>query len=302
MNSLLKSLIFGALALGTLLAGIHYQRDREIKGLQQEYEILASRAAELARETALAKANLEQAQALSSSGADFEANHNASVANIAREQKKIDQLLEQWPKVDADRAAAVDAVRKLETTKPPYTLTLTDGSKLENFIVRSVPDEKTVSVEHSSGVFKVAADQLPEDLRTRLGLGWRPEPPPSMTIDRNGNAVVKQAVKLANEKQAAEDTAKELGIDAPDTTSLAGVSRAIVVVEARLKKAKEAFDAERANIRKLAIFKPNLKPAGSNKTYADLGKEANLRLAGLAGQVQALTAERNNLQHKLKSM
>jgi hypothetical protein len=239
---------------------------------------------------------------LNSSGADFEANHNASVANIGLEQKKIDQLLEQWPKIDSDRAAAVDAVRKLESTKPPYTITLTDGSKLENFIVRNVTDETTVSVEHSSGVLKLTADKLPEDLRTRLGLGWRPEPPPSMTIDKSGNAVVKQAVKLANEKQAAEDTAKELGIDAPDTTSMAGVSRAIVVVEARLKKAKEAFDAERANIRKLAIFKPNLKPAGSNKTYADLGKEANLRLAELAGQVQALTAERNNLQHKLKTM
>lgn len=302
MNSLVKSLFFGAIAFGLLFAGLHFQRDRELKKLQQDYETLASRAAELARETALAKANLEAAQAVNSSGADFETNHNASVANIAVEQKKIDELLDQWPKVDAERAAAVEEVRKRESDKAPYTLTLTDGSQLENFVVKSVPDDNTVSVEHSSGVVKIAADKLPEDLRTRLGLGWRPEPPPGMSIDKDGNAVIKQAVRLADEKKATDDAARELGMEAPDTSTMAGVSRAIVVIEARLKKAQEAFDAERANIRKLAIFKPNLKPVGSTKTYAVLSKEANQRLAGLAGQVQALRAERNNLQYKLKSM
>lgn len=302
MNSLLKSLLYGALALGMLLAGLYYHRDREINQLQQEYTMLASRAAELARETALAKAKFEQAQSENVAGADHEANHNASVANIAAEQKKIDQLLEEWPKVDAERAAAVSEVRKKESTRPPYTLTLTDGTKLENFILKSVTEEDAVSVEHSSGVVKLSADKLPGDLRTRLGLGWRPEPPPRLSIDKDGNAVVKQAIKLADEKKAAEDTAKELGIDAPDMATMAGVSRALVVVEARLKKVQEAFDAERANIRKLAIFKPNLKPAGSTKSYAVLGKEANQRLAGLAGQLQALRAERSNLQHKLKTM
>ncbi len=301
MNSLVKSLLWIIAAVVALFFGIRFQKDREIAELQTEYQSIASRAKSLNTDTALVQAKLEQAMGDSTAGSEFESKYMASIANIASEQKKIDELINKWPGVEAERLAAVQAVREQESTKPPYSLTLADGTKLENFVVRSVPDEKTISAEHSSGLVKVAAENLPEALRARLGFGWKSEPPASMSIDKNGNAVVKQAVKDAEQQVENDKAAKELGLaNAGDTNTLSGVTKALAVTESMLSKALVAMEAERANIRKLDIFKPNLMGPGG-KTYAVLKKEANDRLAGLAGRVQALRAERNNLQHKMKS-
>jgi hypothetical protein len=300
MNSALSSLFWVALAAGALALGIHYQKDREIETLQQEYQSIAARQLASQKEVAVLKAKLEQARGEAASGSDFEAQHNASSANIAAEQKKIDALLNQWPAIDADRAALIDAVRQKETTRPPYTLTLLDGARLENFVYRSAPNEATISAQHTSGLTKIPAANLPEDLKKRLGLGWKPQPPASITIDKEGNAVVKQAIRLADEKAAKNATAEELGIAPPDLSSIEGISRALAIAEARLAKANANFEAEKANMRKLAMFKQHLLEPSSNKTYGTLGKESQQRIAALAGSVTALRAEANNLKHKLK--
>ena len=69
-----------------------------------------------------------------------------------------------------------------------------------------------------------------------------------------------------------------------------------------LSKTQVAFEAERANIRKLEIFKPDVKAPGGGKTYRALKKEANVRLAALAGRIAALRSEVANLKHKMQMM
>ena len=86
-----------------------------------------------------------------------------------------------------------------------------------------------------------------------------------------------------------------------DTGTLAGVTRAIAAAEAMLSKSQVAFEAERANVRKLGIYKPNMATPGG-KTYGALKKEANVRLVALAGRVNALRSELANLKHKMKMM
>ena len=303
MNSAMKSILWLAAAVTAVAFGLQFQKNREIEELQKEFADAEGRAKELSANIALVRAKMEQAQLDSTAGADFESKHNTSTLNIAAEQKKIDEIIAKWPTIEADRAAAVVAVREKENSRPPYTITLTDGTKLENFVVRSVPDENTVLVEHSTGLVKIIADKLPAELKTLLGLEWKPEPPPpSMTIDKDGNAVIKQAVKKANDKALADEAAKELGLGPTDTTTISGVTKAIAVAEAMLSKTQVAFEAEKANVRKLEIFKPNVTAAGSGKTYGTLKKEANIRLASLAGRVVALRGELANLKHKLKML
>jgi hypothetical protein len=113
--------------------------------------------------------------------------------------------------------------------------------------------------------------------------------------------VIKQAVKQANEKAAISEAAKELGLGTLDTGTLAGVTRAIAATESMLSKSQVAFEAERANIRKLEIYKSNLAAPGG-KTYGALKKEANERLVALAGRVNNLRSELANLKHKMKMM
>lgn len=303
MNSAIKSTLWLAAAAAAVVFGLQVQKNREIEELQREAVDAGLRAKELSTNIAMVRAKIEQAQVESTAGADFESKHNNSVLNIAAEQKKIDEIIDKWPAIEADRAAAVLAVREKERTRAPYSVTLTDGTKMENFAVRSMPDENTVLVEHSSGLVKIPAEKLPAELKTRLGLGWKPQPPPpGMTIDKDGNAVIKQAVKQANEKAAISEAAKELGLGGTlDTGTLAGVTRAIAATEAILSKSQVAFEAERANIRKLEIYKPNLAAPGG-KTYGALKKEANERLVALAGRVNALRSELANLKHKMKMM
>ena len=302
MNSAIKSILWLAAAAAAVVFGLQVQKNREIEELQREAADAALRTRELSTNIAMVRAKIEQAQLESTAGADFESKHNNSVLNIAAEQKKIDETIDKWPAVEADRAAAVLAVREKERTRAPYSITLTDGTKMEKFAVRGVPDENTVLVEHSSGLVKIPAEKLPAELKTRLGLGWKPQPPPpGMTIDKDGNAVIKGAVKQANEKAAISEAAKDLGLGAVDTGTLAGVTRAIAATESMLSKTQVAFEAERANVRKLEIYKANLAAPGG-KTYGALKKEANERLIALAGRVNALRSELANLKHKMKMM
>ncbi len=301
MNSTLKSFLWIAVAAVTLVAGLHFQKDREIAERQKEVDAGVARAAELARETSAVRAKVELAQGQSTAGADFEAKHNASAAAIAAAQKRIDELVAQWPALESDRAAAVAAVRKQESTRAPYRVTLSDGTVLENFVFRSMPDEATLSVEHSNGLVKLKADLFPEELRTRLGVGWKPEAPTGFGVDKDGNAVPKTGPVDAASQSAAAEVAKELGLAKADTSTMDGVSKALAAVEAQLVKTQAAFEAERANIRKLEIFKGNATAPGTGKTYAEAKKAAFARLASLAARVQALRGEKSNLVYKLKS-
>ena len=301
MNASFKSLLWLIAAAAVFFFGLRHQKEKELDATQQDYTGQMARATELGREIALLKEKMQNARAESGSAGDFEARHNASLANLAAQQKKIEEFLTQWPAVEADRAAAVQAVREKEMTRPPVDIILADGTQLEKFVVRKVPDEETVAVEHSSGLVKLTADKLPADLKERLALGWQPAPPATVSVDKEGNAIVKQAEDRALKNQAAADTAKELNIAEKDSTTVAGVTRALAITEAQLEKAEKKFEDERSNIRRLGIFKSDARD-GSGKSYGSLKKEANASLTRLAGRIQVLRAERSNLQYKLKTL
>ena len=301
MNASFKSLLWLIAASATFAFGLRFHKEKELDATQQEYTSLSARATELSRDLALVKEKTQNARAESGSAYDFEARHNASLANIVARQKSIEELLNQWPTVEADRAAAVQAVREKETTRPPVDITLADGTKLEKFVVRKVPDEETVGVEHASGVVKLSADKLPADLKERLALGWKPVAPAAVTVDKEGNAIVKQAENKALTEQSAAETAKEFHNVEIDSTTGSGITRALARTEDQLAKAEKDFENQRAVIRRLGIFKSDARD-GSGKSYGFLKKEANARLTSLAGRIQALRAERSKLQYKLRSL
>jgi len=300
MNQSLKSFLWLAVAAGSVLGGMYVKKQRDLEELNTTYAELTNRAANLVKDTAMAKAKLEVAQVESAAGSNFESQHLANQATIAAEQKSIEALLVQWSEAETGRAAAVQAVRALEPKRPPVKITLKDGTQMENFSVRSVVDESTVSAEYSSGLVKLTMDKLPEDIIHRLGLGWKVDKPTSMTIDKEGNAVVSAALKVAGDNADKEKTAKDLGLPKSDTTTMEAVTKSIAVAEARLAKATADFDTQRQKIRQLGMFKSSVVGTGG-KSYGLLQKEANATLVALAGKVQALRAEVSNLKYKLKS-
>ena len=296
MNSSFKSLLWLIAAGAAVYFGLRLHKERELDALQLEYNSLMAQTSTLTRDTAMMKEKLLTAQAESVTAGDLEAKHNASLANIAEEQKKIEGLLARWPEVEAARAAAVLAVRKQEATRPPVTVTLTDGTQMEKFVVRGVPSEDMVAVEHASGILKLPADKLPADIRERLALGWKPEPPPRVIVDKDGNAVVKPV-----ERPADAGSANEPAIIEKDSSTLSGVTRALAMTEDQLAKVEKSFENERVNIRKLNIFKSDVREGSTGKSYGQLKKEANARLTALAKRIQSLRADKTSLEYKLKS-
>lgn len=295
MNSNFKSLLWLIAAGAAIYAGLRTTKQRELDALQEEYTSVTAQAASLARDIPLMKEKLLTAQAESVTAGDFEAKHNASLAGIVAEQKKIEELLARWPEVEAARAAAVQEVRKRESNRPPVTATLTDGTKMEKFVVRGVPSETVVAAEHASGLLKLPADKLPAEIRERLALGWKPEPPPRMTVDQDGNVMIKP-VERSTDPGAAETPANV----EKDSTTLGGVTRALASNEAALGKAEKSFENERIYLRKLGIFKSDAREGSSGKTYGQLKKDANARLIALAKTIQKLRADKGALEVKLK--
>ncbi len=302
MNSTLKSLTWVAVALVTLYFGVRFQKEREIRDLTQQKEVLTGRAAELAKDLVVTRTKLQAAEAESTVASTLEAQHNASLENITAEQQKVDDLMARWSEAEAERAASVAEVRERAATQKPVTYPLPGGKEMKDVVVRSVPDENTVSVEYANGLVKLKADEVPEKLKAMLGLGWRPIPPPRLTLDKDGNAVVKAGAIKASGESAASEVARELATAETDSTSIPGLSRALTKVDALLKKSKADYEAQRLKVKKWTIFKKDLSPAGSNMTYGELRQEGNNELVRIAGRVQALKAEKAKIEHKLKSM
>ncbi len=301
MNQQLKSCFWIAIAAGSILWGLRYQKVREIKTLKSELADLSHQTAEMTKESALFKAKLELQEKENSEGANFEETHKQSQSSVAVEQKKIEALVQEWRGLDATRKTALQEAREKEKTRPAATIRLTDGTVMEEFAFRSAVDEKTISAEYANGLIKVAADKLPGEMRARLGFGWNPEPPMTMILDKSGNSVVKKAFEEDLMKTAAAEVAVELAAEKSDLTTMEGVARALASTEALLAKATTAFEAQRQKIRQLSMFKQDLMgPDG--KTYAAHQKEANKYLAILAGRLQALRHERLKLQAKLKTL
>ena len=297
----MKNAIWFILAAAAFLFGLRHHNGKKIAEADADFVQVTARATELSKATTLMREKLQIAEAEGKSMEDYEGNHNANLAKLAEAQKDIEALTAKWPAIESDRAAAVQAVREKELTRPPETIVLTDGTKLENFVVRKIPDEKTVAVEHASGVVKIPAEKLPTAMKERLAFGWQPFPPATISIDKDGNAIVKQATEKAMRDQANIDTAKELNIAEKDSTSIGGVTRALAITEAQLERTEKAFEEERINIRRISIFKPDARDA-FGKPYAMVKKEANARLSSLAGRIKALRAERSELEYKLKSL
>jgi hypothetical protein len=298
MNSNFKSLLWLIAAGAAIYVGLRMTKQRELDALQQEYISVTAQAATLARDIPLMKEKLLTAQAESATAGDFEAKQNASLASIVAEQKKIEELLARWPEVEAARAAAVQDVRKREFSRPPVTVTLTDGTKMEKFVVRGVPSETVVAAEHASGLLKLPADKLPAEIRERLALGWQPEPPPRMTVDKDGNVVIKRVERPAD--PGAAGSGDDLANVEKDSTTLSGVTRALASNGAALAKAEKSFENERIYLRKLGIFKSDVREGSSGKSYGQLKKDANARLIALAKTIQKLRAEKGALEVKLK--
>ena len=301
MNSF-KSILWLLAAGAALYFGLRLQKERGLDELQQDYNNVTARAMELSRDMAALKEKLQNARMEGGTGESFEAAHNASLANLAAEQKKIENLLAQWPVVEADRVAAVQTVREKTFLLPPATITLADGSKLEKFVVKSVPNEQTVGVEHAHGLVKLSLDKTPDDLKERLALGWKPDLPATLSMDKDGNAIVRQAQRSAAGKEAEAEAAKDLNLMEKDSTTIGGLTRSLAATETMLAQAEKNFDSERLYIRTLGIFKSDIKDPKTGKTYGQVKKEANARLSGLAVQVSALRAQRSEVQHKMKTL
>ena len=296
----MKSLIWIVLGAAAIFAGISVKNKTDLEATQQELNGITAVGNGSAQEIARMKGVYEQLLAEYVPSSTLESKHKASAENIIVEKKKIDELLQKWTATDAERETAVKEVRVLEATKPPATLAMAEGAPLTQFMLRSVPDEKTISVEHSGGLGKISADKLSAEYKKRLGLGWKPEPPAGIIIDKEGKAVIKAATQTAEQKAVDDDLDKELpGTPQADTMTMAGTARAIASTETSLAKATEAMKAERANVKKLAMFKQNMASGGA--TYGEQSKAANLRLMKLAQRVTTLQHQLTALENKLKT-
>ena len=293
MNSILKNAILVGASGAALFFGLRMKADGELAAVKQSETVAQGELTEATRNLEILRAKLEVAKTESKAGSGFEEKHNQSVAAIAAEKKKIAEVLAKWSGVDAQREAAVKAVREKEPTRPPGAISLADGTKLTQLVIRSVPDEKTVSVEHSGGLGKIPAEKLPEEVKARLGIGWRVDPPAVLDFDGKGNAVAQQVPGL--------DATEELNLESLDSSNIAAVVKSLALVETHLSKTAAALETEKAVLRKHAIYKADLVAPGTGKTYQALKNECNMRLATLANRVEALKGAKGTLQQKLKT-
>lgn len=293
MNSIAKNAILLGASGAALYFGLRMKHDQEVAGLKHSETVARGELTEATKNLDILRAKLEVAKTESKAGSGFEEKHNQSVAEIAAEKKKIAEVLAKWSGVDAERVAAVKAVRDKEPTLPPGTMSLADGTKLTKVVIRSVPDEKTVSVEHSGGLGKIPVEKLPEEVKARLGIGWKVEPPAVLDFDGKGDAVAKQGT--------GPEGAEELDLGTLDTSNIAAVVKSLALVESHLTKTSAALETEKAVMRKHSIYKPDLVAPGTDKTYRALKEECQVRLVSLANRVEALKGARGTLQQKLKT-
>ena len=293
MNSISKNAIFLGASGAALFFGLRMKHDQEVGALKHSATVAKGELEEAVKNLEILRAKLEVAKTESKAGSGFEEKHNQSVAAIAAEKKKIAEVLAKWSGVDAQREAAVKAVREKEPTRPPVAISLEDGTKLTQVVIRSVPDEKTVSVEHSGGLGKIPAEKLPEEVKARLGIGWRVDPPAVLDFDGKGNAVAQQVPGL--------DATEELHLESLDSSNIAAVVKSLALVESHLTKTSAALETEKAVMRKHSIYKPDLVAPGTAKTYRALKEECQVRLVSLANRVEALKGTKGTLQQKLKT-
>lgn len=297
MNSILKGIFVLGAAGAAVFFGLRMKHDKALEVLKKSEVTALEELAASSKNLEVMQAKLEIEKTGSKEGDAYEEKFNQSSAVIAAEKKRIAEIMTQWSKLDAERAAAVKAVRDKEPTRPPETLILADGKKLTGCVIRSVPDEKTVSLEHSGGLGKIPAEMLPADVKSRLGLGWRVDPPAMLDFDQKGNPVAKSAPG----PETGGSPGEQLDLTALDMSSVAAVVKSLALVESHLSNARAALLSERAVLRKHSIFKPELVAEGTGKTYRELKEESNLRLGSLTTRVEALETARGDLQKKLKS-
>ncbi len=295
MNSIAKNAILLGASGAALFFGLRMKHDQEVGALKHSSTVAKGELEEAVKNLEILRAKLEVAKTESKAGSGFEEKHNQSVAEIAAEKKQIAEVLAKWSTVDAERVAAVKAVRDKEPTRPPGAMSLADGSQLTQVVIRSVPDEKTVSVEHSGGLGKIPVEKLPEEVKARLGIGWKVEPPPMLDFDGKGDAIVKQGT------DGAAVPTEELDLKTLDTSNIAAVVKSLALVESHLTKTSAALETEKAVMRKHSIYKPDLVAPGTDKTYRALKEECQVRLVSLANRVEALKGARGTLQQKLKT-
>lgn len=293
MNPILKNTILVGASGAALFFGLRMKHDQEVAGLKHSATVAQAELEEATKNLEILRAKLEVAKTESKAGSGFEEKHNQSVAELAAEKKKIAEVMTKWSGVDAERVAAVKAVRDKEPTRPPGIISLADGTKLTQAVIRSVPDEKTVSVEHSGGLGKIPVEKLPEEVKARLGIGWKVEPPPILDFDGKGNALAKQG--------PGADGTEELNLATLDTSNIAAVVKSLALVESHLTKTSAALETEKAVMRKHSIYKPDLVAPGTDKTYRALKEECQVKLASLAERVEALKGAKGTLQQKLKT-
>lgn len=293
MNPILKNTILVGASGAALFFGLRMKHDQEVAALKHSAKVAQGELEEATKNLEILRAKLDVAKTESKAGSGFEEKHNQSVAELAAEKKKIAEVMTKWSGVDAERVAAVKAVRDKEPTRPPGVISLADGTKLTQAVIRSVPDEKTVSVEHSGGLGKIPVEKLPEEVKARLGIGWKVEPPPMLDFDGKGNALAKQG--------PGADGTEELNLATLDTSNIAAVVKSLALVESHLTKTSAALETEKALMRKHSIYKPDLVAPGTDKTYRALKEECQVKLASLAERVEALKGAKGTLQQKLKT-
>lgn len=296
MNQTVKVILMLGLAAGT----IGFAMDKELGNKQEEIQKsiteMKGRLRNAETELEAAKQRHIKLQGEVGTITDLDAKNTENQAAIPQEQAKIKALLEKWAEVEKDRVAAVEAVRAAELNAAPRDLKLADGTVLQGFVLRNLTPEETLTVEHNGGLVKLTPDKLTPEYSTRLGLGWKPEPPANADLSSNDQATMKEANKVVEEGMSPEELAESKAAEKMDLGSQ------LARVESSLGKAEVAFDTAKAKADHLRIFKSDAKPKNSSKTYGQLRTEASEVVAAAARKVEALRVQRNVLQRKIKGI
>lgn len=293
MNPIVKITVIVALAAGAVFLGKDLKNGKEQEELQTRIKDATSRLDSLTRDLDSAKTRQIKLRAEVAQTTGLDAENIANLASITNDQKAAKEMLSKWAALEAERAAAVFAVREKEKKAPPAQMILADGTKLENFTLRSISEDGTLAVEHSNGLMKLKADRFKPEYAARLGLGWKPAPPAAPELRQS------DMLNIALAKSAAEKAASPEEQGANKTLGSPEVGGALEKIEAELGKAMVALEETRRGLRVINMYKAGAKDK-NGRNYGDLKKEANEQLATITAKVQSLQAERRDLQSRLK--
>ncbi|MES2708641.1 MAG: hypothetical protein V4726_18750 [Verrucomicrobiota bacterium] len=294
MNPIFKGILFVGVSAALVGFAMDSQVGKEQEQLRQSLTDTRARLRILDKEVENARQRRIKLQGEVGNLGDLDKKHSENMTAIPQEQKKAEELLVKFKAADADRAAAVLAVRENEKKAVPRTMTLKDNSKLEKFVLSNISDDDVLTVEHANGLMKLTADRLTPDYSKRLGLGWKPVPPVAPELKPQEKVLVSVAQQSALKKLTPEEKAEIKKLES------LSVSEQLTKLETELGKAQNALEEAKRDMRALDIRKSDAKvKGGTGQTYGDLKVAAGARVTLLAKKITTLQGQRRGLQKQL---